>query len=109
MQLNKLTNMTTSLFECSFFSASTGLEADVRYYQLCCHYSSVNIKYFNVFKITRLNLAMGSKFEWRVGPSDTILKGDHPKTIPAKFGLIWFNGFRGEDLNVKALDGLLHN
>jgi hypothetical protein len=40
-----------------------------------------------------------------VGPSDTILKGDHPKTIPAKFGLIWFNGFRGEDLNVKALDG----
>jgi ATP/ADP translocase len=48
-----------------FFSGSTGLEADVRYYQLCCHYSSVNIKYFNVFEITRLNLAMGSKFlEW---------------------------------------------
>jgi hypothetical protein len=32
--------------------------------------------------------------------SDTILKGDHPRTIPAKFVLIWFSGFRGEDLNV---------
>jgi hypothetical protein len=31
---------------------------------------------------------------------DTILKGDHPRTIPAKFALIWFSGFRGEDLNV---------
>ena len=29
-----------------------------------------------------------------------ILKGDHPRTIPAKFALIWFRGFRGEDLNV---------
>jgi hypothetical protein len=32
--------------------------------------------------------------------SDTILKEDHPRTIPAKFALIWFSGFRGEDLNV---------
>jgi hypothetical protein len=32
--------------------------------------------------------------------SDTILKGDHPMTILAKFALIWFSGFRGEDLNV---------
>jgi hypothetical protein len=31
---------------------------------------------------------------------DTILKGTHPGTIPAKFGLIWFSGFREEDLNV---------
>jgi hypothetical protein len=28
------------------------------------------------------------------------LKGTHPGTIPARFGLIWFSGFRGEDLNV---------
>jgi hypothetical protein len=28
------------------------------------------------------------------------LKGDHPTTIPAKFALIWFSSFRGEDLNV---------
>jgi hypothetical protein len=32
-----------------------------------------------------------------------ILKGDHPRTIPAKFALIWFSGFRGEDLNVMSL------
>jgi hypothetical protein len=29
-----------------------------------------------------------------------ILKGTHPGTIPARFGLIWFSGFREEDLNV---------
>jgi hypothetical protein len=45
-------------------------------------------------------LSNSSHFEWRAGLSDTILKGDHPKTIPAKFALIWFSGFRGEDLNV---------
>jgi hypothetical protein len=37
-----------------------------------------------------------SHLEWRAGLSDTILKGTHP----ARFGLIWFGGFRGEDLNV---------
>jgi hypothetical protein len=31
---------------------------------------------------------------------DTFLKGTHPGTIPARFGLICFSGFRGEDLNV---------
>jgi hypothetical protein len=39
-----------------------------------------------------------SHFEWRAVLSDTILKRDHPRTIPAKFALIWFSGFRGEDL-----------
>ena len=28
------------------------------------------------------------------------LKETHPGTIPARFGLIWFSGFWGEDLNV---------
>ena len=42
--------------------------------------------------------------EWRAGLSDTILKGTNPRTIPARFGLIWFRGFRGEDLNVKVYD-----
>jgi hypothetical protein len=41
-----------------------------------------------------------SHLEWRVGLSDTNLKGNHPGSIPARFGLIWFSGFRGEDLNV---------
>jgi hypothetical protein len=38
------------------------------------------------------------------GCQDTILKGTHPGTIPARFGLLWFRGFRGEDLNVKVYD-----
>jgi hypothetical protein len=41
-----------------------------------------------------------SHLEWRTGLSDTILKGIHQGIIPARFGLIWFSGFRGEDLNV---------
>ena len=41
-----------------------------------------------------------SHLEWRAGLSDTILNETHPGTIPARFGLIWFSGFRGEDLNV---------
>ena len=41
-----------------------------------------------------------SHLEWRVELSDTILKGTHPRTIPPSFGLIWFSGFREEDLNV---------
>jgi hypothetical protein len=41
-----------------------------------------------------------SHLEWRTGLSDTILKGTYPMTIPARFGLIWFCGFRGKDLKV---------
>jgi hypothetical protein len=37
-----------------------------------------------------------SHLEWRAGLLDTILKGTHP----ARFGLIWFSSFWGEDLNV---------
>jgi hypothetical protein len=45
-----------------------------------------------------------SHLEWRADLSDTILKRTHLRTVPARFGLIWFRGFRGEDLNVKAYD-----
>ena len=36
---------------------------------------------------------------------------DHPETIPARFGLIWFDGFRGEDINVIFYQNMpnLHN
>jgi hypothetical protein len=46
-----------------------------------------------------------------VGLSDTILKGNNPGTIPARFGLIWFSGFRGEDLNAIFYQNMpnLHN
>jgi hypothetical protein len=43
-----------------------------------------------------------SHLEWRAELSDTILKGTHLGTIPARLGLIWFSGFRGEDLNVNV-------
>ena len=35
---------------------------------------------------------------------NAILKGTHTKIIPARLGLIWISGFRGEDLNVKVND-----
>ena len=52
-----------------------------------------------------------SHLEWRAGLSDTILKGTHQGTIPARCGLIWFSGFRGEDLNVIFYQNMpnLHN
>jgi hypothetical protein len=37
---------------------------------------------------------------YRTALTDTILKETHPGTIPVRFGLIWFSGFREEDLNV---------
>jgi hypothetical protein len=36
----------------------------------------------------------GGHLEYRKALTDTILKGTHPGTIPARFGLIWFSGFR---------------
>jgi hypothetical protein len=45
------------------------------------------------------------------GCRDRILKETHPRTIPVRFGLIWFSGFRGEDLNVIFYPNIpnLHN
>jgi hypothetical protein len=63
----------------------------------CHHLASWTIDELSIF-------SNGSHLEWRAGLSDTILKGTHPMTIPARFGLIWFRGFRGEDLNVKVYD-----
>ena len=39
------------------------------------------------------------------------LKGTHSGAIPARFGLIWSCGFRGEDLNVIFYQNMpyLHN
>jgi hypothetical protein len=49
----------------------------------------------------------GGHLGWRAGLSDTNLKGTHP----ARFGLIWFSGFREEDLNVIFYQNMpnLHN
>jgi hypothetical protein len=43
---------------------------------------------------------VGGHLGWRAWLSDIFLKGTHTGTITARFGLIWFSGFRGEDLNV---------
>jgi hypothetical protein len=37
---------------------------------------------------------------WKSASPDTILEGDHPRTIPPKFGCNWPSGFWGE--NVKC-------
>ena len=52
-----------------------------------------------------------SHLEWREVLSDIISKGTHRGTIPARFGLIWFSGFRGEYLNVIFFQNMpnLHN
>ena len=53
----------------------------------------------------------GGHLGYRTALTDTILSGTHPGTIPARFGLIWFSGFRGEDLNVIFYQNMpnLHN
>ena len=66
-----------------------------------CLYSSnldtfwLKIKQFWPFEEISI-FSNGGHLGWRAWLSDIILKG----TIPAWFGLIWFSGFRGEDLNV---------
>ena len=41
---------------------------------------------------------------WRPGLPDTILEGDHPRTIPPEYGLNWPSGCRWEDFLV-IVDG----
>jgi hypothetical protein len=60
-----------------------------------------NDELFNIYYRIFISIfSNSSHLEWRAGLSDKILKGTHPGTIPAKFGLIWFSSFRGEDLSV---------
>jgi hypothetical protein len=81
-----------------------------------CLYSSnlgtfwLKIKQFWPFEDISI-CSNSSHLEWRAGLSDTILKGTHTGTITARFGLIWFSGFRGEDLNVIFYQNMpnLHN
>jgi hypothetical protein len=56
-------------------------------------------------------ISSGGHLWYRNALTDTILKGTHPGTIPARFALIWFSGFRGEDLNVIFYQNMpnLHN
>ena len=40
--------------------------------------------------------------EWKAGLLGTIVKGTHPRTIPARLGVIWFSGFRGKNYDVRT-------
>jgi hypothetical protein len=42
-------------------------------------------------------LCNGGHLGYRTALTDTILKGDHPRIISAKFGWDWLSSFRGED------------
>jgi hypothetical protein len=53
----------------------------------------------------------GGHLGYRTALTETFSRGIHPGTIPVRFGLIWFSGFRGEDLNVIFYQNMpnLHN
>ena len=73
---------------------------------LCLHSSNLGtfwLKIEQFWPFEEISIFSNSgHLEWRAGLSDTILKGTHPGTIPARFGLIWFSSFRGEDFLVLA-------
>ena len=81
-----------------------------------CLYSSnlgtfwLKIEQFRPFEEISI-FSYSSHLEWRAGLSVTILKETHLGTITARSGLIWFSGFRGEDLNVIFYQNMpnLHN
>ena len=78
---------------------------------LCLHSSNLGtfwLKIEQFWPFEEISIFNNSgHLEWRAGLSDTILKGTHP----ARFGLIWLRGFRGEDLNVIFYQNMpnLHN
>jgi hypothetical protein len=81
-----------------------------------CHVAAVKSSVWFIIKqqwtIEEISIFSNSiHLEWRAGLSDTILKETHSGTIPARLGLIWFSGFRGEDLNVIFYQNMsnLHN
>ena len=81
-----------------WFSGFRGEDLNVIFYQnmsnLYNQYKSVERKK-QQWTIEEIYIFSNSNhLEWRTGLSDTILKGTHPGTIPARFGLIWFSGFR---------------
>ena len=82
---------------------------------LCLHSSNLGtfwLKIEQFWPFEEISIfSKSSHLEWRAGLSDTILKGTHPRTIPARFSVIWFRGFRGEDLNVIFYQNMpnLHN
>jgi hypothetical protein len=71
---------------------------------LCLYSSNLGTFWFKIEQFWPFEeisiFSNSSHLEWRAGLSDTILKETHPGTIPVRFGLIWFSGFRGEDSHI---------
>jgi hypothetical protein len=97
----------------------TNLQKNPEYvliYSLSCSCSSNLSSFWFILKqqwtIEEISIfSNSSHLEWRAGLSETIWKGTHPRTIPARFSVIWFSGFRGEDLNMNFYQNMpnLHN
>jgi hypothetical protein len=69
----------------------------------CCFSLSQNeLNYCSYIARSSLTYIPGFSVKFFFQP---IFTDTHPGTIPARLGLIWFSGFRGEDLNVKVYDG----
>jgi RNA recognition motif-containing protein len=67
--------------------------------------------FFGNFSFEEISIfSNGGHLGYRTALTVTILRGTHPGTIPATFGLIWFSSFR-EDLNVIFYQNMpnLHN
>jgi hypothetical protein len=71
---------------------------------LCLYSSNLGTFWFKIEQFWPFEeipiFSNGGYLGYRTALTDTSLKGTHQGTIPARFGLIWFSGFRGEDLNV---------
>ena len=67
---------------------------------LCLYSSNLGTLWFKIEQFWPFEeisiFSNGGHLGYRTALTGTILKGTHP----ARFGLIWFSGFRGEDLNV---------
>ena len=58
------------------------------------------LKHFPMGSYVKTMSADGGHLGWTSGPTDIILKEDHPKTIPSQFGSNWPSGFRYEDFSL---------
>jgi hypothetical protein len=75
-----------------------------------CSILSQNVPKFELYKHTDELFNMYYRIFYELW-TDTILKWTHAGTIPTRFDLFWFSGFRGEDLNVIFYQNMpnLHN
>ena len=68
---------------------------------LCLHSSNLGtfwLKIEQFWPFEEISIfSNGGHLGYRTALTDTILKGDHPRIISAKFGWDWLSSFRGED------------